>query len=207
MNPAFSVHVGDVKGGSVPCTDKNLQKVRNEFNLFAQSLVFTPSDNDWTDCHRKKAGKFDPLERLARVRQMYFTPDRSLGAKLMPLLGQPGPIENSRWTEENVVFTTIHMVGSNNGMERTPASVGEYFSRNAANMEWIRAAFATTMANNTPAMVVAFQADPWWGTALVPTDMGLREHAQHPGPPRVRRLAGRCCSFTATRTCWSSTAR
>ena len=94
----FEKLISAVKGGSVPCTDENLQKVRDEFNLFAQPLVFTPGDNDWTDCHREKAGKFDPLERLAKVRQMYFTPGRSLGARPMPLLSQPGLIENSRWT-------------------------------------------------------------------------------------------------------------
>ena len=152
-------------------TFRTTEKVRDEFNLLAQPLVFTPGDNDWTNCHRENAGKFDPLKRLAKVRQMYFTPGRSLGARPMPLLSQPGLIENPRWTMEGVVFITIHVVGSNNGMERTPASMGEYFSRNAANMEWIRAAFAEAKASNAPAVMVAFQADPWWGTALVPTDM------------------------------------
>ena len=39
---------------------------------FEGPLVHTPGDNEWTDCYRKKAGEFDPLERLAKVRAMFF---------------------------------------------------------------------------------------------------------------------------------------
>ena len=31
-----------------------------------------PGDNDWTDCHGVVARQFEPLERLAKVRTMFF---------------------------------------------------------------------------------------------------------------------------------------
>jgi hypothetical protein len=50
-------------------------------------FVFVPGDNDWTDCHRR-AGAYDPLERLARLRVFFAGP-----ADPRPLPaggGQPG---------------------------------------------------------------------------------------------------------------------
>lgn len=177
LNPAFTVHVGDIKSGSTPCTDENFQKVKDEFGLFSGPLIYTPGDNEWTDCHREKAGKFDPLERLEKVREMFFRQlgDKSLGKKPLTLTRQDKLIENSRWTQGGVIFGTLHVVGSNNGMERTPASVGEYFTRNAANLEWIKATFAEAKEKNAPAVVLAFQADLFYGAPLLLTDIGLRD--------------------------------
>ena len=175
IGPAFTLHVGDIKGGSTPCTDENFSRVKGEFAMFKGPLIYTPGDNDWTDCHREKAGGFEPLERLAKLRAMFFTPGRSLGAAPLPLNSQPGLVENSRWTHGGVVFATLHVVGSNNGMERNAASVGEYFTRNAANLDWIKGTFAEARAKNAPAVVLAFQADLWYGAPFAPTEIGLRD--------------------------------
>jgi len=164
--PAFSIFVGDTKGGGVDCADAVLQRVRDAFDTFAAPLVYTPGDNEWTDCHRAAAGGWDPLERLARVRAMHFAEPQSLGAAPMPLTRQsdvdaehPQMVENARWTHGGVLFATIHVVGSNNGFERTLPSVEEYFARNAANLDWIAAAFDRAEEENLDAIVFAFQAE------------------------------------------------
>ncbi len=177
LSPAFTIHVGDIKSGSTPCSDENYQKVKGEFGLFTGPLIYTPGDNEWTDCHREKAGKFDPLERLNRVRELFFKAqgDKSFGQNPISLTRQNNLIENSRWAQGGVIFGTLHVVGSNNGMERTPASVGEYFTRNAANIEWIKATFAEAKAKNAPAVVLAFQADLFYGAPFLLTDLGLRD--------------------------------
>lgn len=177
LNPAFTIHVGDIKSGSTPCSDENFQKVKDEFGLFQNPLIYTPGDNEWTDCHREKAGKFDPLERLGKIREMFFKEqgDKSFGQKPITLTRQPSLIENSRWAQGGVIFSTIHVVGSNNGMERNIASVGEYFARNAANLEWIKATFAEAKEKNAPAVVIAFQADLFYGSPVLLTDVGLRD--------------------------------
>ena len=73
---AFNVHVGDIKSSSTPCNDDYFQKIYNYFEQFQRPLIYTPGDNEWTDCHRKDAGSFDPRERLSKVREMFFAVQR-----------------------------------------------------------------------------------------------------------------------------------
>lgn len=171
--PAFTLHIGDTKSGSTPCSDENLIKVRDYFSTFEQPLIYTPGDNEWTDCHRKAAGSMDPLERLAKVRELHFTRPESLGRRPIPLERQADAmpehktfVENQRWSHAGVVFATIHVVGSNNGFERTKASVDEWFARDAANVAWIEDSFKQATGSDAPAVVVAFQADPGWGKKM-----------------------------------------
>lgn len=181
--PAFTVHVGDIKSGGSPCTDANFQKIKDDFATFAQPLIYTPGDNEWTDCHRERAGGFEPLERLDKVRAMFFERPESFGRVKLPLERQSEAmpsfktyVENQRWTHDGVMFATVHVVGSNNGFERNQASVAEYFARDAANLAWIEDTFAKATAANAPAVVLAFQANPYWQTkpALRGGDDGFR---------------------------------
>lgn len=47
-----SIHVGDIKSGSVACTDERFAAVAAGFATLKDPLVYTPGDNEWTDCHR-----------------------------------------------------------------------------------------------------------------------------------------------------------
>lgn len=165
--PAFTIHVGDIKSGSSPCTDEFFQKIAGYLASHEHPLVYTPGDNEWTDCHRKPAGGFDPLERLARLRGMFFTGPHSLGKVAMPLERQADLmpehgelVENSRWAHEGVLFATVHAVGSNNGFERNEAAAAEFFRRDAGNVAWIADTFRKAAEAGAPAVVFAFQADP-----------------------------------------------
>ncbi len=166
IKPAFSIFVGDTKAGNTPCSDDMLKKVKDQFMTFAGPLIYTPGDNEWTDCHRKKAGEYDPRERLALVRKLHFSEAKSLGRRSMPLTRQSdvgkyrNMVENARWAHGGILFATVHVVGSNNGFERNPASVKEYFGRNEANLAWIKETFAIAKRENRDAVVFAFQANP-----------------------------------------------
>ncbi|MGH9158049.1 MAG: metallophosphoesterase [Acidimicrobiales bacterium] len=48
------VHVGDIKNGSSLCSDSYFSTIAGHFAGFADPLVYTPGDNEWTDCHRAK---------------------------------------------------------------------------------------------------------------------------------------------------------
>ena len=167
--PSFSIHVGDIKSGSSPCSDENLKKVLDQFATFEQPLVYTPGDNEWTDFHRPRAGGFDPLERLAKVRELFFAdPTRSQGRVKIAVESQARVmaerfstfVENARWSQNGVVFATVHVVGSNNNFEPgAPAVAMEYFARDAANVAWIDATFAHAVASGAKAMVLSWQAD------------------------------------------------
>ena len=162
--PVFSIHVGDFKDGVTSCTDELFARQHEHFQRFDGPLVFTPGDNDWTDCNR--TGE-DPLERLQALRQLFFPPDRSLGrrpmavesqSRVMPVFGRYR--ENLRWWHGEVLFTTFHTVGPNNNID-APSSVlrGEYLARESANAAWIRASFKLARERRAKALVFATQAD------------------------------------------------
>lgn len=164
--PAFSIHVGDIKSGGTPCDDAGFAKIRDYFDSFAAPLFYTPGDNEWTDCHRPAAGGFVPAERLAKLRTMFFDRAESMGQVRMPYRRQadegtyPEMVENAIWSHRGVLFATIHVVGSNNGLERNSDSVTEFERRDAANLAWIDTAFRTARDQDARAVVIAFQADP-----------------------------------------------
>jgi hypothetical protein len=165
VQPAFSIHVGDIKSGSTPCSDELIEKVRGYFKTFQQPLIYTPGDNEWTDCHREKAGRFDPLERLAHVRKLFFSDDKSQGAAPITVTRQADVsdfkdmVENARWTHGGVVFATIDAVGSNNNLDRNAESADEFYKRNAANIAWIADAFAQAKKDGAKGVVIAMQAN------------------------------------------------
>ena len=82
--PAFTLHIGDIKSGSTPCSDEMLMDQFNFMNTLDGAVLYTPGDNEWTDCHRKNAGKFDPLDRLEFLRKTFFQ-GQSLGRNAIPL--------------------------------------------------------------------------------------------------------------------------
>src|SRR5512138_2231449 len=69
------LHVGDIKAGSSSdCSDAYLADIREQFDRFEDPFVYTPGDNEWTDCHVqfKNNGLYTPTERLAAVRTVFF---------------------------------------------------------------------------------------------------------------------------------------
>lgn len=166
--PSFVIHIGDIKSGSTLCDDTMLTTQLGYLNSFAAPVLYTPGDNEWTDCYRKAAGKFDPLERLDFLRKTFFKDgSMSLGktpvavesqAKVMPEFSTY--VENARTEKDGVMFVTAHVVGSNNNFEvRDPKAVAEFFARDAADVAWLNASFDKAIADNAKAIVLAFQAD------------------------------------------------
>ena len=164
-NPAFTIHLGDTKSGNAPCSDEILLKQRDFMNRFTGALIYTPGDNEWTDCH--KAGAFDPRERLGFIRQNYFPSPNSLGKKPLKLIRQADLmpefasfVENARFSHGGIAFATAHVVGSNNGFEtHDPAAATEFFARNKANIAWLNAAFDAAVRDNAKGLVLALHAN------------------------------------------------
>ena len=165
--PRFSVHVGDIKSGSTLCTEEIYRKVLVEFQSFEQPLIYTPGDNEWTDCGRPKAGGYDPEERLAAVRKLFFPDHNSFGKNKLALTSQAlepayaAYVENNRWTTGNVAFATIHLVGSNNNFvpNDSKGQNREFYDRQKANLAWLDAVFAEATAQHRLGVVLFTQAD------------------------------------------------
>jgi hypothetical protein len=184
--PVFSIHVGDIKSGGTRCTDEEFIAQRLHFDRFAAPVVYTPGDNEWTDCHRRSNGGYEPQERLQRLRQLFFKPGWSMGQRPMALQTQAqlmpehaAFLENQRWLHEGVLFVTVHVVGSNNNLQsEVPGAVAEHAQRDAANVAWIRAAFEHAGRVKAQALVIAMQANPLLGRNLFedfPKNSGFRQ--------------------------------
>jgi hypothetical protein len=99
------ISVGDIFWR--PCTDAMYQRARDRFNQLRHPVIYTPGDNEWFDCWEPGSGGYEPHERLARLRQIFYTtPAQSLGARRIPLVSQAEFIENVRWTDHSYVFAT-----------------------------------------------------------------------------------------------------
>ena len=187
----FSIYVGDIKDGSSDCTDDGYASALTMFNQLKRPVVYTPGDNEWTDCHRLNNGGYDTLERLAYLRKTMFPTAASLGRRTMPLLhqGQPGEkfVENTFFSHGGIVFATLNIPGSNNNRilddkecsyksARTAADCdaanAEYLERDAANISWMQQAFKSAKAQKARGLVLVFQADPGFD---LPETEGLDE--------------------------------
>lgn len=179
------VHLGDIKNGSSRCDDSYFQARLADFKTFADPLVYTPGDNEWTDCHRANNGGYNPVERLAKIRELFFAkPGRTLGGKDRVTPQSRRYPENVRWTQAGVVFAVVHVVGSNDSQapwftdrkdaagdplpQTTPEKAQqarEYTAREAANLDWIDEAFDHAERRRAPGLVLGMQADMYDPTA------------------------------------------
>lgn len=171
--PSFSVFVGDTKSGSTECTDKYLSKIDQYFNSFQQPLIYSIGDNEWTDCHRPKAGSYDPIERLNNLRMLEFKDQYSLGVNKLKLTRQSDVmpefskfVENSFWDKNNFLLVSLHLPGSNNNFGRTQDSDNEYIERNKANLAWIDHTFNLAIDKNMNGIIFLFQADMFYSKSL-----------------------------------------
>jgi hypothetical protein len=108
------MHVGDIHSGKQYCTKAYDQKVFDLWAQFEDPLVYTPGDNEWTDCHKAAEGggaynkttgqieyvtdgagdpaayaKGDPIANLALVRSILFPqPGVTLGIHKKLVLSQ-----------------------------------------------------------------------------------------------------------------------
>lgn len=99
------MHVGDIHSGKQYCTQAYDQLISDLWTAYQHPLVYTPGDNEWTDCHKSAEGggaynkttqqidyvldaqgnsvdyaKGDPIANLALLRSSFFArPGYTLG--------------------------------------------------------------------------------------------------------------------------------
>lgn len=161
---AFVLHVGNLKNGDSPCGDELFQKRKKLFESSRHPLVYVPGENDWTNCSRE--GGHDPLERLGKLREIFFRGDASLGSQRLKLTRQSEDPqfslyrENVRWVYRNVVFVGVNIPGGNNNLGRSAESDAEHYRRVTANRTWMKQAFDLARRENLGALVIFIQGDP-----------------------------------------------
>jgi hypothetical protein len=180
---AFSVHDGDLKTGNGDpiCADALYTAARTTFDTLEAPAMFTPGDNDWTDCDRPKNGGFNSLERLTFERRVLFSTPDSMGMRRLrqdvqtdPLclgvvdratlaVGSMPCVENRRWTVGRVTYATLNIQGSCNNLCGDAPDAAEWAARNLADIAWMRAAFEEARQQDAAAVMFISQADPGFG--------------------------------------------
>lgn len=195
--PAFTIHVGDIWGATA-CQDADHRRILGWFARYDHPLIYTPGDNEWTDCldpqvlaawerleekrpqpgdeamladfqrlesRARRPGRW-ALESLARIRSLYFPSAQSLGGRTIALQRQaaePGPyaqmVENARWAQGEVLFATLHVVGSMNSLTiASSEAAAEAVQRNQANLAWLQQTFDEAVRTQAKAVVLALHA-------------------------------------------------
>lgn len=174
------LHAGDIKGGSSECTNETYYQRFEQYQKFDAPFVYTPGDNEWTDCHRVNNGSYDPLERLAFLRTVFYpVPGHTSGGRPMEVMTQADDegfeeyVENVMWIRSRVIFATLHVVGSNNDLNPwsgrypddtrenpRPERIAEFQARKAAVLAWIEKAFNFARQLGSPGVLFLMQANP-----------------------------------------------
>jgi len=130
----FVVHVGDIGSSSRACTDAWLLERKAQFARIRHRFILVPGDNEWKDCR-------DPLQRLARWRQMFCE--------------APGELcEHRRWESRGWVFVALNVPGHDNNV-RHP----EHGPRMEAVLSLL--AQAASEAEGRQGLVIFMQANPF----------------------------------------------
>lgn len=201
------MHLGDIKNGSSQCSTAYFESIRSEFDRFADPLVYTPGDNEWTDCHRANNGSYWPAgpvlngdsrpARLAEIHRIFFDqPGWTLGENSRQVETQGGEyVENVLWNQSRTEFGVVDVPGSNNDwlpwfeQPRTSSQIAEVEGRTAADLKWIDRIFARAAKADAKAVVIGIQAD-MWDPAIV-GDPAAYDHFT----PIVQELASQALEF------------
>lgn len=166
----FVTHVGDIKDGSSRCDTSYFEQIKADFDRFQDPLVYVTGDNEWTDCHRQNNGGYDPLERLATIRSIFFSDPGRTNGRAVPIDSQraAGFPENVNYERAGLDVAAVNIVGSNNatlpwsGIGQTmpnQAQLAEEQARTANALAVIDTAFADAEKNHHHAVAVMLQAD------------------------------------------------
>jgi len=113
-NVSLVLHVGDIHSGKQYCTQAYDQTIFDLWTRFADPVIYTPGDNEWSDCHKAAEGggtynkttgqidyvfdgagnpvdyaKGDPIANLELVRSIFFPrPGHAIGGRHKRVLSQ-----------------------------------------------------------------------------------------------------------------------
>jgi hypothetical protein len=201
------MHLGDIKNGSSECTTPYFEQIRADFDGFADPLVYTPGDNEWTDCHRANNGGYWPAgpvlngdsrpARLSEIHRIFFPqPGWTLGQQPIHVQTQGGNyVENVIWARDDVQFGDLNVPGSNNdwlpwfNQPQTQSQIDEVSQRTQADLRWMDRIFDHARDDHDRAVAIGIQADMW--DPAIEGDPTQYDHFQ----PIVQELARQALRF------------
>ena len=160
---AFVVVTG-IKGDKEGCTDTLYEERRDLIDASKRPMIVAPAGSDWTEC-KNSAGKLNPIERLNRVRELFFGEPTSLGQKKITVTRlSTSPrfrsyAENSHWEIGKVLYATINLPANNNHFRPEAGRNSEFEDRLVANRFWLNRLFSLARTDKVDAIVLFSEGD------------------------------------------------
>lgn len=163
-NLAFVVANG-IKSDTENCSDNTYSRSRKIFGRSENALIVSLAASDWVNC-KTKNGKSIAIERLNRVRELFFADDVSFGNTGIELIRQSSSAkfrsyaENARWEYSDILFATINLPADNNHYLPEAGRNSEFEDRAIANREWLGRIFTHAAQRKNQAIVLFCDGNP-----------------------------------------------
>lgn len=186
-NLAFVI-VNGIKSSNENCSDNVYSRSRKILGRSENALIVSLAAGDWVNC-KTKNGKSIAIQRLNRVRELFFSDDISFGNSKTTLIRQTSSAkfrsyaENARWEYGNILFATINFPADNNHYLPDAGRNSEFEDRLIANRAWLERIFSHAALRKNRAIVLFCDGNP----LIVP------------GSTEMAKLAGRRDGFIEMR--------
>ncbi len=163
-NLAFVIANG-IKAGTETCTDAVYLRRKALLNSAKNGLIVSLAGSDWTECVGSR-GDSIALERLNRLRELFFVDEFSFGSSRIPVMRQSSSAifrsysENMRWEIGNVMFATVNLPAPNNHYRTAAGRNSEFEDRLVANREWLARIFTSAKRKKMSGIVLFCDGDP-----------------------------------------------
>jgi hypothetical protein len=141
----FVVHLGDIKAGSMPCTENIYIKVAEYLKKLDVPVFMVPGDNEWNDCQ-------DPDEAW-NLWDKYFMSFEKNWKNVYHILRQEERYENFAFIRKEVLLIGINLVGGRIHDQKEWDQILQFDS------DWIKIHFEKNKKRVKGAVVFA-QANP-----------------------------------------------
>lgn len=163
-NLAFVVANG-IKSTAEPCSDQMYNDRKMLLDEAKNGLILSLAASDWADCKREN-GRSAAMERLNRLRDVFFTGEFSLGGSKIPVIRQSSIPkfrsygENARWEFGDIMFATINLPANNNHYLAAAGRNSEFEDRLVANRNWLQRIFMGARRKKLEGIVLFCDGDP-----------------------------------------------
>ncbi|MFS8973898.1 hypothetical protein PO002_05190 [Cupriavidus necator] len=160
------IHAGGIKGDTESCSDAVLTSRQQLISQSPLPLIYVPGETDWAECKQPVNGGFDAVERLNRLRELFFPEDATLGRNPRPVLRQSDQAlfrsfrENMRISVGDILIVGLNVPGDNNHYRNEGGRNSEFEDRREANRQWLARAFSVARQRDMDGIVVVAHGDP-----------------------------------------------
>jgi len=160
---SFVVATG-IKGEQEPCSDALYMRRHELFDEARRPIIVLPAASDWSTC-KNAAGRLVNIERLHRLREVFYPEAESLGARKLALTRLSisskfrSYAENAYWVADKVLYATVNLPSNNNHYRPEAGRNSEYEDRSVANRFWLNRLFALARRTKLDAVVLFSEGD------------------------------------------------